>query len=651
VAKDVQRVGLLFVHGIGEQKRFEHLINSAGQLAEQLRRADARARISIVDRTTDWSLAPGERHPAGMPPITLSVRSHDVRIDFDCHEVWWADLGGRSGLFDTIKFWFWGLGQWATPIYRDVDAARLDKDGAAKVRGEPDGKVGAAGKRGPETKPVPSLARCPPGISALWPEEPSSRLKLLMAALAAVFAAVTLGVGKRIAGALMGQAPGPTIIVQYVGDVRTYTEPGRPGDGPSTDPGQPRRVAIRRRMIREMVALASKPDLDGWYVLAHSLGTIVAYNGLTEIGHTLPNYLTEADWQALPARFRHDPACELRRDLENMMPTRPAWLDDRDVINRPELFARLRGLFTYGSPLDKFASLWPRIVATATDRPENEPVFPTDCEWINLAAPHDPVAGTIECFPAERQGDLFHNRLPRLTNVATPLGFAFGLSHIEYLKGEQPFAAGMRVNQKAALGQWLLGRRWHIPSATLGLGAQIGLWIGYFVILLALWALTALAFAGGYALVWAVSTDSSASWWESARDVVETGLRVAGPVLGTAVGLVTLSGLARWMRESDYNVSLARSDRATDPGNNDAYWSTVLGMLCWHRAIAASLLVVAVLAIGWAAVSDWMPFLATGGQVGGVQFYSAGTALVIAIVGAVGQMLVNRRVKSAAGSR
>ena len=33
-----------------------------------------------------------------------------------------------------------------------------------------------------------------------------------------------------------------------------------------------------------------------------------------------------------------------------------------------KLFANLRGFLTYGSPLDKFSGLWPRIVATATDR-------------------------------------------------------------------------------------------------------------------------------------------------------------------------------------------------------------------------------------------------------------------------------------------
>ena len=36
-----------------------------------------------------------------------------------------------------------------------------------------------------------------------------------------------------------------------------------------------------------------------WYILAHSLGSVAAWNGLMETEHCLPNYLDEARWRRL----------------------------------------------------------------------------------------------------------------------------------------------------------------------------------------------------------------------------------------------------------------------------------------------------------------------------------------------------------------
>ena len=61
-------------------------------------------------------------------------------------------------------------------------------------------------------------------------------------------------------------------------------------------PDEPPRAAIRRRMIRVMIDVA-KADYDRWYILAHSLGTVVAWNGLMEIQQALPNYLDRKCWK------------------------------------------------------------------------------------------------------------------------------------------------------------------------------------------------------------------------------------------------------------------------------------------------------------------------------------------------------------------
>ena len=49
-----KRVGVLFVHGVGEQLRFEHFTSSVRQFAELMRQADSNAAVSIIDRTKDW---------------------------------------------------------------------------------------------------------------------------------------------------------------------------------------------------------------------------------------------------------------------------------------------------------------------------------------------------------------------------------------------------------------------------------------------------------------------------------------------------------------------------------------------------------------------------------------------------------------------
>ena len=66
-------------------------------------------------------------------------------------------------------------------------------------------------------------------------------------------------------------------------------------------PDEPPRAAIRRRMIRAMIEVA-EADYDRWYIIAHSLGTVVAWNGLMEIQQTLPNYIGETCWNAPETR-------------------------------------------------------------------------------------------------------------------------------------------------------------------------------------------------------------------------------------------------------------------------------------------------------------------------------------------------------------
>ena len=527
-----ERIGLLFVHGIGEQKRWELLHNSVLELAELLRRSDKVSSVTIQDDTVSWTAAAGEPD-FRRAPLTMDARMADGRVlRYECYEVWWADLGCASGLFDTVRFWFWGLGQWCAPIYRDLDASRL--------------ALPPPEERGPLSKLPKSVVGQPLEI---W-----VRLRLFMAALTASFVFCTWSLAKRVFATLRGKTPSPTLIVQYVGDVRTFTERAAPGGSALSDPGFPRRVGIRRRMVREMVALASREDVGSWYVLAHSLGTVVAYNGLTEIGHALPNYLTEEQWAQVPAAWKRDKETGKRNadDTARMMPARPIWLDQEDVINRNLLFKKLRGFLTYGSPLDKFAGLWPRIVATATDRAEP---FQDDMQWINLHAPTDPVAGSVDSYDQIPLG----LRAPR--NCRTRWSIWAGVEHIRYLRGFEPYKKA-RNRQRISVGEWLTGEGAEaIEQRKEGAGrAQFAAALWYGVLMLLLWVVTTSI------IVLALRTLNQAAADQSQRffdwGAIGTGLwNSFGPVAGAFIALVFGMGMYRWMRESWLNWKLAEAEQ------------------------------------------------------------------------------------------
>ena len=121
----------------------------------------------------------------------------------------------------------------------------------------------------------------------------------------------------------------------------------------------------------------------------------MALNGLMEPGHTLPNYLDEDRWsKCLAGDVTRKLTGSGITDVTKMIPARPAWLNEGDSIDRRQLFARFRGLLTYGSPLDKFAVLFPATVPLNRD----QAVFQSEAEWINIYDYSDPVGGPLDYF-------------------------------------------------------------------------------------------------------------------------------------------------------------------------------------------------------------------------------------------------------------
>lgn len=423
---ELKRVGLLLVHGVGEQRRFEHLSGEVRHLVSALQEQVGDKRRVSVHARTSRDAAYGAEHETwlaeGEAPIRIDVRGDKGDVEINVHEVWWADLDEPTTLRAQIRFWLWGLSLWLVKRYHKskLPGANLHM-------------------------------RLPHAPTGIWLGVVMCLTRIRLFAVATIFLLTLLSLSlvnfvfRRF---LAGRIPGPDILVSYVGDVKLYQQRHQPAKGPIADMNQPPRVAIRRRMVRAMVDVALEP-YDRWYVLAHSLGTVVAWNGLMESAHCLPNYLDQARWKRCKDKrlgVRHPDGAP--GPVDDMRPPRPNWLHDADIIDRAKLFQRLKGLLTYGSPLDKFGFLWPRIVPLN----KTEAVFPPAFEWINVYDNTDPIAASLEAFAPEKTN-------PRGDKaVAKPQNFAFRahplllISHIKYLAFKK-HQSGRLVNQVA---QWLL---------------------------------------------------------------------------------------------------------------------------------------------------------------------------------------------------
>ena len=337
------------------------------------------------------------------------------------------------------------------------------------------------------------------------------------------------------------------VLYRYVGDVKLYQDRGRPGKGPLEDRGLPRRVAIRRRMVTTLVTVACG-NYDRWYVLGHSLGSVVAFNGLMETAHALPNYLSETALAGAQGFRKPDPNAN-PRDVKHMSPRRPVWIcDDRCTLDRKDLFSGLRGFVTYGSPLDKFAFLWPQIVNVNTDHR----AFAEGFEWINIFDHTDPVAGRLDAF----KGAFGTNGGPR--NFAYKACWALLWSHKRYLKrGADPDSASRKLlawivdgKTKFTIPQCGWGSHWYrSKDPLLGIVLRMTMWLPLTVLLAVLLAVLALAI--GFLPDWllALAVYLRPDWLSYdcgplAIPCTAVGVLAVG-ALGTAGAIVLIAGLFR----------------------------------------------------------------------------------------------------------
>ncbi len=410
--KRVEKVGAIIVHGIGEQKRFEFLESEARKIIDAIIKNYGQRRRDVTPTLTTSTGDSFRGEQASWvsgreAPLHCLVELNDKIVDIAFHEVWWADINEALTLSKQIRFWAWGL-----------SLSGIAEHNTKVLPGAQD-----------RTRPPRNH-----GKITLW-----NRGRMAYVSILFGFSAFSIALVNMILKQLNFQPfPLTVTIVNYLSGVKIYSQDTRAGGSPMDGPEEPPRAAIRRRMIRTLVEVATA-GYDRWYVLAHSLGTVVAWNGLMEIQRALPNYLSREEWDSRevgPLRGLNPTTF----DINAMMPNRPLWLDNRQLIDRDKLFEKFRGVLTYGSPLERFCALWSAMVPIN----KQEDAFHSTAEWINVYDPTDPVGTWLDDYdphpqPPSRPG---HTKLKphNFPCRASPILLA---SHLAYLNAPKSGRSGM----------------------------------------------------------------------------------------------------------------------------------------------------------------------------------------------------------------
>lgn len=435
-----ESVGMIVVHGIGEQKRGDHLEEVVRPFVEGLGDDDHNR---SGKRVVVWPPEVGDA-PA---KVRIDVgweeggRSHLTKIIV--HEVHWADINEPNSLGKGLRFWVWGLSAWLTPGKFDIG-----RDGVFH-----------------RTMATPIFPDRDPTKQLMFRD----RVQLFFVGWLFLLAAPIIVVADFFAKRVFNTTLPASLqtIVSYVSAVKLYTQERRAGPGLLDSCNQPPRFTIRRRMAAAMVEAATA-GYDRWFIVAHSQGTVVAFNGLMASGRVWPNYLDAAALAALcrermagPWRDERDgPAlAAVLADRSFAPPIPPARGEDDSVVYRERLLDRFRGLLTYGSPLDKFAAIWPPTVALN----RQTRVFPDGSEWVNVWDPTDPVGGALDAFDPDqvnRDGPPpgwvgpGSGQILRPINIPCRASGAFLASHLAYLRG---FGGGTQL-LSAWAADWIMGR-------------------------------------------------------------------------------------------------------------------------------------------------------------------------------------------------
>jgi hypothetical protein len=265
-------------------------------------------------------------------------------------------------------------------------------------------------------------------------------------------------------------------------------------------------------MIRTIMDVAERP-YERWYVIAHSLGTVVAFNGLMETAYAWPGYFDEKRWtEASTNRLAGPARASWPIPDEETMPRRPVWAPRTDIAYRSKIFRNFHGFLTFGCPLEKFATIWPAKVPIS-----KEPAFRSGVTWLNVFDPIDPVSGVLRAFEGNT------SCCPQPINIGYAAGDILLLSHVQYLdkKPDEPLETDgvaervvktlsrtpktePRQTLADGVAEWLVtgnaakisadaGPQWFAPYSRRHKRRSVTAWIWWILVVLALAALGGIA--------------------------------------------------------------------------------------------------------------------------------------------------------------
>ena len=429
--REVRRIGLVAVHGIGEQGRFEFVDALVRDLSRAFKaEAGEGARVSVSLRGAGGSLMGAARPTLAEgpgPTAEIIVAKEDKETRVGIHEVWWGDIVDPPTPLQPLRFFAWGLAMWLAPLN---DRPELKHS-----------KPGTVGEFLVEPEP-------PEGRGFL--AKLNVRVRLFFVGYLVIVIGIVLSLALALLRMITRQnIPDPVkIAISYMSDIKLYTQSTAPDSVPLDHLGQDARFAILARMVRTITDVAQQP-YEHWWVLAHSLGSVVAFSGLMTPDGLIARYLDEKRWRRLARRrLVFQDSTKIPSDTKVAC---PAWLEPNSCVSRTKLLEKFAGLVTYGSPLDKFAMLWPAVVPINRDQ-----AAITGRPWLNFYDETDPVAGVLDSFgKVGKQDAVFRPKNIGYAAHSIPL-----LSHLRYLTVPSDSGERKTDSLSARLARWWLDVAW-----------------------------------------------------------------------------------------------------------------------------------------------------------------------------------------------
>jgi hypothetical protein len=180
-----------------------------------------------------------------------------------------------------------------------------------------------------------------------------------------------------------------------------------------------RRVRIQKRLANKFLDMAES-KFDTWFVLAHSLGSVISFKTLMFDGAAFARSLSCGRWSRLDPSWKTQDVAPSEDFIDK--PPLPWWLASNDALAIGNVYDRFGGIVTYGSPIETFAALWPSIIEINESRSINAP-------WINLYDRRDFISSPIKSMNA------ISDSLP-ITNIETKSHWLIAKSHTNYLNSK-----------------------------------------------------------------------------------------------------------------------------------------------------------------------------------------------------------------------